>query len=132
MGVGACPLHARTISLIEQITHKYDCVYMDNMYLLAKLCLLTWKYTEGQIHGVCRQGGRGIPSNMKQEAESKQDREFKARNTLMVSVCKGDPDMTDIVCTSLYDTKPFYMMSTFANQVTWTKKFMNVFCDNSL
>ena len=49
--VGVCPLHACTISLIEQITHKYDCVYMDNMYLLAKLCLLTWKYTEGQIHG---------------------------------------------------------------------------------
>ena len=67
---------------------------------------------------------------MKQEAESKQDREFKARNTLMVLVCKGDPDMTDIVCTSLYDTKPFYMMSTVANQVTWTKKFMNVFCGN--
>ena len=67
---------------------------------------------------------------MKQEAESKQDREFKARNTLMVSVCKGDPDMTDIVCTPLYDTKRFYMMSKVANQVTWTKKFMNVFCDN--
>ena len=48
----------------------------------------------------------------------------------MVSVGKGDPDMTDIVCTSLYDTKPFYMMSTVANQVTWTKKCMNVFCDN--
>ena len=48
----------------------------------------------------------------------------------MVSVCKGGPDTTDIVCTSVYDTKPFYMMSTFANQVTWAKKFMNVFCDN--
>ena len=44
---------------------------------------------------------------MKQEAESNQDREFKERDTLMVSVCKCDPDMTDIVCTTLYDTKPF-------------------------
>ena len=85
---------------------------------------------KGHIHGICRQGGRGIPINVKQEVESKQDREFKASNMLMVSVCKGDPYMTDIVCTSLYDIKPFYMMSTVANQVTWTKKFMNVFCDN--
>ena len=67
---------------------------------------------------------------MKQEAESNQDRYFKARNMLMVSVCKGDTDITDIVCTYLYDTKPFYMMSTVANQVNWTKKFMNVFCEN--
>ena len=36
--------------------------------------------------------------------------------------------MTDIVCTSLYDVKPFYMMSTVANKVVWTKKFMDVFC----
>ena len=48
----------------------------------------------------------------------------------MVSVCKGDPDMTDIVCTSLYDTKTFYMISTVVSQVTWTNKFTNVFCDN--
>ena len=47
----------------------------------------------------------------------------------MVSVCRGDPHMTEIVCTSLYDTKTFYMMSTVANQVTWTKKLMDVFCD---
>ena len=85
---------------------------------------------KGRIHDVCRQVGRGIASNRKQEGESKQDREFKARNTLMVLVCQGDPDMTDIVCTYLYDTKPFYMMSTVANQVTWAKKFMNVFCGN--
>ena len=85
---------------------------------------------KGQIHGVCRQGGRGIPSHMKQEADSKQNIEFKARNKLMVLVCKGDPYITDIVCTSLYETKPFYMMSIVANQVTWTNKFMNVFCEN--
>ena len=67
---------------------------------------------------------------MKQEAESKQDIEFKARKTLMVLVCKGDPNITDIVCKSVYESKPFYMMSTVANQVTCKKKFMNTFCDN--
>ncbi len=36
--------------------------------------------------------------------------------------------MTPIVCTSLYDVKPFYMMSTVAEGITWTKCFTTVYC----
>ena len=36
--------------------------------------------------------------------------------------------MTPIVCTSLYDVKPFYMMSTVAEDITWTKCFTTVYC----
>ena len=93
----------------------------------AKLCLVAWKRHKTMIHGVCRQGGRGIPDKLKQETRTKQDEEFNARGTLIAAVCNGDPDMTPIICTSLYDVKPFYMMSTVASEVVWTRKFMNIF-----
>ena len=80
------------------------------------------------MHGVCRQGGRGIPDAIKQEAFTKVEEEHAARGTLRVAVLEGDPEMTPIICTSLYDVKPFYMMSTVTSEVKWTRKTMNVFC----
>ena len=128
--IGLCPLHARVMALIEQLQHKYHCIYMDNLYLSAKLCLVTWKYHKAMIHGVCRQGGRGIPEKIKQQPLTKQDEEFAARGTLYAAICKGDPEMTPIVCTSLYDVKPFYMLSTVADEIVWNKKIMNIFCQH--
>ena len=125
---GLCPLHCRVLPLIEQLGTNYHCIYMDNLYLSAKLCLAAWKHHKAMIHGVCRQGGRGIPEKLKQETRTKQDEEFKARGTLMAAVCDGDPEMTPIICTSLYDVKPFYMISTVASEVVWTKKIMSIFC----
>ena len=125
---GLCPLHGRVLSLIEQLGNNYHCIYMDNLYLSARLCLVAWKNHKSMIHGVCRQGGRGIPEKLKQDAFTKQDEEFNARGTLLAAVCQGDPEMTPIICTSLYDVKPFYMMSTVADQVIWTKKNMTIFC----
>lgn len=125
---GLSPLHARTLALIAQLDGENHCVYMDNLYLSAKLCLHAWKKLKAKVHGVCRQGGRGIPEEIKQEAKTKQNEEYQARGTLKVAVCCGDEDMTDIICTSLYDVKPFYMMSTVCSTVQWTKKFVNVFC----
>ena len=93
----------------------------------AKLCLVAWKHHKAMIHGVCRQGGRGIPDKLKQETRTKQDEEFNARDTIISVVCSGDPDMIPIICTSLYDVKPFYMMSTVASEVVWTREFMNIF-----
>jgi len=116
------------MSLIEQLQHENHCIYMDNLYLSAKLCLVTWKYHKAMIHGVCRQGGRGIPEKMKQQAFTKQDEEFAARNTLYAAICDGDPEMTPKICTSLYDVKPFYMLSTVADEIVWNRKIMNILC----
>ena len=46
----------------------------------------------------------------------------------MAAVCDSDPEMTAIICTSLYDVKSFYMMSTIAESVSWAKKVMKVYC----
>ena len=125
---GLCPLHSCVMSLIEQLKHNNHCIYMDNLYLSAKLCLIAWKNTKTMAHGLCCQGGWGIPDMVKQDQTTKHDEEFMARGTLKAAICKGDSDMTDIVCTSLYDVKPFYMMSTVVDEIKCTKKTMNIFC----
>ena len=108
--------------------HENHCIYMDNLYLSAKLCLHAWKRLKEKVHGVCRQGSRGIPEAIKQGGKTKQNEEYNARGTLKVPMCSGDLEMTDIICTSLYDVKPFYMMSTVSDRIIWTKKVMTVFC----
>ena len=73
---GLSPLHARTLALIAQLDGENHCVYMDNLYLSAKSCLHAWKKLKAKVHGVCRQGGRGIPEEIKQEAKTKQNEEY--------------------------------------------------------
>ena len=80
------------------------------------------------LHGVARQGGRGVPLAVKQMEFTKNDEAFKARGTLKAAVIRSVPDLTPIVCTSLYDVKPFYMMSTVVKEITWDRKTMEVFC----
>ena len=69
---------------------------MDNLHTSEKLCLVTWKDHNGMLHGVCRQGDRGIPDMLKQETRTEQEKEFNARGTLIPVVCNGDPEMTSI------------------------------------
>ena len=126
--MGMSPLHARTLALIQQLNYKHHCIFMDNLYLSAKLCLYVWKLFKCFIHGVVRQGGRGVPNEIKQEQKTKHQEEYQARGTLMSAVCTGDPNMTEIICTSLYDVKPFYMMTTVSDQIVWTKKYTEIFC----
>ena len=45
-----------------------------------------------------------------------------------MAVLKGVPEMQPIVFTSLYDVKPFYMMSIITETFMWIKKEMEVFC----
>ena len=61
--VELCPLYARTLSLIDQFGHDNHCVYMDNLYLSAKLCLKSWYSGKVKAHEVCRQDGRDIPDD---------------------------------------------------------------------
>ena len=121
------PLHARTLSLLEQLPWKHHCIYMDNLYISANLLLLVFTLLTHMCAGVCWKGGRGVPHKMKQEEKTKQEEAYLNRGTLKASVLHGVPNMTTIVCTSLYDVKPFYMMSSICKKVVWVKKFMEVF-----
>ena len=83
------------------------------------------------IAGVVRQGGRGVPQMVKQIEHTRKEEMIAAQGKLIVAVLEGDDDCKGLVVTSLYDQKPFYMMSMCCESVKWIKLFCKVY-DNSL
>ena len=61
------------------------------------------------VHGVMRPTIRGVPVCVKQYEVKKSGKLKIVRNTVNVSLLQGDSISKDLVCISLYDTKPFYL-----------------------
>jgi len=121
------PLHSRTMSLLKQLPHKHCSVFMDNLYISAKLLLFCFTLLQQLCHGVCRMGGQGVPSILIQEPKTKMEEAFQNRGNLKMAVLDGVPGMTSILCSSLYNVKPFYMMSTVSSEIKWKKLHMSLF-----
>lgn len=117
------PLHARVLALISQLPDKYYTLSMDNLYLSAKCCRLAYAMPQKvMVHGVVRVQGRGVPSNVLQLEVSNKEAAAAARHTVKVAVLKNFEVCTDLVCISLYDTKPVYFMSMAVEKIEWIKK----------
>ena len=78
------------------------------------------------ISGVARKKGRGIPPCLFQEEQTRTEDKLKAKWTLKVASLKGDAAMPGMVAISLYDSKPFYMISNICRHVHWVKKKKSV------
>ena len=119
--MGLSPLHARTAALLGCLTLPWHTIYMDNLYISAKFLRIVFLLFSILITGVARQGGRGVPSCVKQSELTKQEEIAEARGTLKIAKLIDDPEMPNLICTSLYDQKPFYMMSTALKDIQWIK-----------
>ena len=49
------------------------------------------------------------------------------QNTVKVAVLRGDYIRKDLICVSLYGTKPVYLLSTDCSEVKWILKHRKVF-----
>ena len=85
---------------------------MDNLYIFAKFLGICFIALSLLVTGVARMGDRGVPGCVKQSEVTKQDEFAFAQGTLKLAQLQDDPEMPNLICTSLYDQKPFYMMST--------------------
>ena len=62
---------------------------------------------------------RGIPpAVLQQEMKSKKD-QLKVRGIVKVTVLEGDPDCTNLVASSIYDTKPLHYLSMVCTILKW-------------
>ena len=122
---GLSPLHARVMSLVQQLpdeTKNYICG-MDNLYISPKFAnvILNQSGKRVMIHGVCRPS-RGIPNCIIQETATKKEDIIKSKGTVKCAILTGDPSCKDFVAVSFYDSKPVYFISTACNNVKWVKK----------
>ena len=122
------PLHSRVLGLISQLPHKNYTLGMDNLYMSAKFARLCMMMPQRvHIHGVTRPSNRGVPEAVKQkEVTSKVDL-AKVRNTVKVAILKGDSVCQNLICVSLYDSKPVYLLTNACTEVKWIKKSRKVY-----
>ena len=74
------------------------------------------------LSGVARKNGKGVPLCVFQEELKTQEAIARAQWTLKVAHLKRDPEMPNMVAISLYDSKPFYLISNCCSNVKWVKK----------
>ena len=124
------PLHMRVLSLISQLPHKHYTIGMDNLYMSAKFCRAAYELDQkAMLHGVTRPTLRGVPSCVKQKEVTRKADLEKVRHTVKVARLKGDSVCKDLVCISIYDSKPVYILTNVCNEVKWVEKKKKVWDD---
>ena len=123
MRQGLSGLHARVVGLVSQLPNKNYTLTMDNLYNSAKFYRHLYSMEQRVMgHGVTRRSGRGVPECVKQkEVTSKQDLQ-RVKHTVKVAVLKGDSVCKPLVCISLYDSKPVYILTMAASEIRWIAK----------
>jgi len=128
LDMGLSPLHARVMWLCDQLKDKGHRIWMDNLYLSAKLCRVCFTHKLNVlIAGVTRKSGRGLPRSIKQEEAKNREAELAARGTVKVAILKGDAACPNVVAASVYDTKPVHFLSTIAENIAWAMKEKQVY-----
>ena len=103
---------------------------MDNLFNSVKLSRAAYSLPKPVfIHGVLRKSGRGCPPCVVQEEKVGKHAEA-ARGTVKVAVLKGDNMSSDLVVASCYDQKPFCMISSKCDKVSWTPVAKKVWSSN--
>ena len=73
-----------------------------------------------------RQLGIGIPKLIEQTSHTRKDNIMSNRGTLKVKKLVGEPTIKDMVEISLYDLKPFYLMTNTWTEIRWIQKHREV------
>jgi hypothetical protein len=120
------PTGRRVIWLMLQLPNLWTRVYMDNLFNSRKLYTAAW-ICKTLCQGVCRTWGRGVPEKIVQKTEPDVAKAGALRGRTMVAVLEGDDSCPDLLCCSVYDTKPVHMMSTIAEKVEWIEMTRDVY-----
>ncbi len=122
---GFCPMHCRLLHMFSNLRESYHTCTMDNLFNSVKLARAAYSLPKPVlIHGVLRKSGRGCPPCVYQEEKLGKHAEA-ARGTVKAAVLRGDSMSSDLVVASCYDQKPFYMILSKCEKVSWepiTKK----------
>ena len=96
---------------------------MDSLYMSAKFAKIEMidSVNNVLIHEVTR-ASRGISPCIVQEVVTKKEDLLCTRGTMKQAVLTVDDNCLGLVATSLYDSKPVYLLSDACTSLQWTKK----------
>ena len=91
---------------------------MDNLFNSRKLYSVA--YQIGAIcHGVCRTNGPGLCKETVQKIEPDVVKAQRLNGTTKAAILMDEPWCTDLICCSVYDTKPVHLLTTCAEYIDW-------------
>ena len=121
------PLHVRVLTLCSQLPDKYYTLGMDNLYNSTKLCRHAYSLKQKVMtHGVTRPSLRGVPDCVKQSEVTRKGDLEKVRHTVKAAVVKGDSVCNGLICVSIYDSKPVYILTNACSEIKWIEKSRKV------
>ncbi len=71
--------------------------------------------------GVIQKSNWGVPPCVIQEDKKKGKQADAAWGTGKAAFLRGDPCVSNVIVVSVYDQKPFYMISSVAKNITWVE-----------
>ena len=99
----------------------------DSLYNSAKFCRAGYVHSKVLINGVTRVGMRGLPKSVIQEVKKKKSDIAGVRGTVKAAVLLGDPNLPNLVASSVYDMKPVHFLSTCCKTIKWIIKERSCF-----
>ncbi len=94
---------------------------MDNLFMSVGLGREAYSLpTRVLVHGVIRKSKQGVPPCVLQEDKTGKAAK-NAQGTVKAAVLKNDSKSHNLIVTSCYDQKPFYMLSHSIEEITWVK-----------
>ena len=105
---------------------------MYNLYMSTKLCRLALEIPQLlTIHWVMWPTLIGVLLCVKQDEVNKKTIFERVQNTVKVALLWGDSICKYLVCVSLYETKPAYLLCTDCSEAKWILKHRKVFLKNT-
>jgi hypothetical protein len=93
-------------------------IYMDNLFNSRKLYTAAYQM-KCLCQGVARTWGRGVPEKCVQHTVQDVAKANKLRGRTLVAKLEGDVECPDLVCCSVYDSKPVHLLSTIVEEIDW-------------
>ncbi len=91
---------------------------MDNLFNSKKL-FSALHIVESLVHGVARINGRGLPPSIIQWEEKNVKIAESLRGGTLAAQLHNSKECPDLFAVSVYDTKPFHILSTAAECIEW-------------
>eukprot|EP00957_Ditylum_brightwellii_P083043 6312296-Ditylum_brightwellii.AAC.2 len=133
LDLGFCPMQACLLHMFSNFKDDHHTVKMDNLFNSVMLCIGALQFCprKALAQGVIRQSGRGVPPCVIQQ-ELSGKRAEQACGTIKAAVLKGESHASNIIITSCYDQKTFYMISSIATQIIWNTVTKRVYSSAQL
>ena len=119
LDMGMCVMHSRLLHIFVNLKTQGHWCNMDNLFNSVKLAREAYSlWARVLIHGVIRKSIRGVPPCVLQE-ELTGNREDATQGTAEAAILEGESESCQLIITSCYDQKPFYMIFHSTPSVTW-------------